>query len=61
MRAHLGGGSKKPSKLLLIADGNVPHFENKNESVRDLGERVASIEDLITKVYPGIVEIKNKD
>ncbi|CAB3233342.1 unnamed protein product [Arctia plantaginis] len=62
MRAHLGGGSTNfPSKLLLIGDGKVPHFENKIEIDRDLGERVTSIEDLISKVYPDIVEIENKD
>lgn len=62
MRAHLGGGSTSfPSKLLLIGDGKVPHFENKIEIDRDLGERVGSIEDLISKVYPNIVEIENKD
>ncbi|XP_048514974.1 LOW QUALITY PROTEIN: ATP-dependent DNA helicase pif1-like [Athalia rosae] len=62
MRAHLVGGSTNfSSKLLLIGDGKVPHFENKIEIDRDLGERVTSIEELISKVYPNIVEIENKD
>ncbi|KAF0749210.1 ATP-dependent DNA helicase [Aphis craccivora] len=39
-------------------DGKVPNFENKIEIDRDLGETVTSLEDLISKVYPYIVEIK---
>ncbi|CAK1580049.1 unnamed protein product [Parnassius mnemosyne] len=48
-------------KLLLIGDGKVPHFENKIPIDRDLGEKATSIESLISKVYPDIVEIENKD
>ncbi|CAG4969265.1 unnamed protein product [Colias eurytheme] len=62
MRAYMGGGSITfSSKLLLLGDGKVPHFENKIEIDRDLGERVSNIEDLISKVYPEISEIENKD
>ncbi|CAK1599568.1 unnamed protein product [Parnassius mnemosyne] len=62
IRAHLGGGSTNfLLKLLLIGDGKVPHFENKIPIDQDLGEKVTSIESLISKVYPDIVEIENKD
>jgi len=50
MRAHLEGGSTKfSSKLLFIGNGKVLHFENKIKIYLDLGERVTSIEDFISK------------
>ena len=40
MRAHLGGDNTNfPSKLLLIGDGKIPHFENKIETDHDLDEK----------------------
>lgn len=61
MRAHFGGGSTLfLSKLLLIGDRKVPHFENKIEIDRDLCEKLISIEDLISKVYPDMVEVEKK-
>ena len=62
MRAHLGGGNTNfPSKFLLIGDQKIPHFENKIEIDHDLSEKVTSIEDLISKVYPDVDQIENKD
>lgn len=62
MRVLLRGGSTNfLSMSLLIGDGKIPHFENKINIDRDLGKRVISIEYLISKVYPHIVEIENKD
>ena len=62
MRAHLGGGNTNfPSKLLLIGDWKISHFENKIEIDHDLGEKVTSTEDLISKFYPDVDQIKNKD
>ena len=61
MREHLGGGNTNfPSKLLSIGDGKIPHFENKIEIDHDLGEKVTSIEDLISKVHPDVDQIENK-
>lgn len=62
MRAHFCGGSTSfSSKLLLIGDGKVPNFENKIEIDHDLGKQVISIEDLISKVYPDLVQVENKN
>lgn len=62
MRAHLGGGSITfPSKLLSVGDGKIPHSNNKIEIDCDLGVKVGNIEELITKVYPDISQIENKD
>lgn len=49
------------SKLLLIEDGKVPHFENKIEIDHDLDKKVTSIEDVISKVYPDVIQVENKD
>lgn len=57
MRAYLGGGSTNfLSKLILIGDRKVPYFENKVEIDNELREKITSIEHLISKVYPDIIQ-----
>ena len=59
MRAHLGGGNTNfPSKLLLIGDAKISHFENKIEIDYDLGEKLPALKILSQRFT--LIQIKQK-
>lgn len=62
MRAHLGGGdSSFSSRLLQLGDGNIPDKDGIIEIGDQLGRSVATLDELICKVYPDIETIFEKD
>jgi hypothetical protein len=62
MREHILVEAVFLSKLLLIGDWKVPHFEKKILIYHDLkSEKVTKIEDLISIVYQNVVQVENEE
>jgi ATP-dependent DNA helicase PIF1 len=61
MRAHLGGGDRHFSSLLLqVGDGKIPEQDGLIK-IDELGMSVSNLNDLISNVYPEIENICQKD